>query len=166
MWLLDNNLVEQEIIISFLPKGHTHEDVDQLFSRLSVYLRRHDAHCRDALCRAFEQAYTTKDAVPLRALYVDRLSNFSGWIHPYLNHKFFEGISTYHQFRFEFNHYFLGFTRHQATKSKLCAESFVQNLRICPAPGIRLQAWLPHCLLPLALQLGTWRFGDLCYQND
>jgi hypothetical protein len=88
-----------EVIVSFLPVGHTHEDIDQLFSRLSVYLRKHDAHDRPALMKAFENAYTTKEGVPLRALYLDRLTNFSGWAEGYIENKFFKGISTYHQFR-------------------------------------------------------------------
>jgi len=33
----------QKVIVSFLPVGHTHEDIDQMFSRISGYLRRHDA---------------------------------------------------------------------------------------------------------------------------
>ena len=32
-----------EVIINFLPVGHTHEDVDQMFSRFAVYNRTHDA---------------------------------------------------------------------------------------------------------------------------
>jgi hypothetical protein len=88
-----------EVIVSFLPVGHTHEDIDQLFSRLSVYLRKHDAHDRPALMRAFENAYTTKEGFPLRASYLDRLTNFSGWVEEYIEHKSFKGISTYHQFR-------------------------------------------------------------------
>ena len=30
-------------VLSFLPVGHTHEDIDQIFSRLSVYLKCHNA---------------------------------------------------------------------------------------------------------------------------
>ena len=35
--------VFERIFVNFLPVGHTHEDVDQIFSRISVYLRRHNA---------------------------------------------------------------------------------------------------------------------------
>ena len=31
------------IKMSFLPVGHTHEDIDQALSRIAVYLNRHDA---------------------------------------------------------------------------------------------------------------------------
>ena len=31
------------MVLSFLSAGHTHNDVDQFFSRLSIYLRNHDA---------------------------------------------------------------------------------------------------------------------------
>lgn len=30
--------------VSFLPVGHTHEDIDQLFSVIGRYLRTHDAY--------------------------------------------------------------------------------------------------------------------------
>jgi hypothetical protein len=33
----------KEIKINFLPVGHTHEDIDQFFSRLAILLRRTDA---------------------------------------------------------------------------------------------------------------------------
>ena len=33
----------QSIELSFLPVGHTHEDIDQMFSRFSIYFKSHDA---------------------------------------------------------------------------------------------------------------------------
>ena len=35
--------VIKEAYCNFLPVGHTHEDIDQVFSRISVFSRRHDA---------------------------------------------------------------------------------------------------------------------------
>ena len=35
--------VFHEVIVSFLPVGHTHEDIDQFFSRVSIYMKRNDA---------------------------------------------------------------------------------------------------------------------------
>ena len=34
--------VFREIYVSFLPVGHTHEDVDQVFSRFAMAIRVHD----------------------------------------------------------------------------------------------------------------------------
>ena len=33
----------EQIKVNFLPVGHTHEDVDQMFSRLSEYLKKQGA---------------------------------------------------------------------------------------------------------------------------
>lgn len=35
--------VFESIELSFLPVGHTHEDIDQMFSCFSNYLKQHDA---------------------------------------------------------------------------------------------------------------------------
>ena len=50
--------VFKEAYISFLPVGHTHEDIDQLFSRMAVYLRTSDATCRDEFMAACQWCYT------------------------------------------------------------------------------------------------------------
>ena len=53
------SLVEEEvfdeIVVSFLPVGHTHEDVDQMFSRFAVALRNEDAKTLDSLLTRFVQ---------------------------------------------------------------------------------------------------------------
>ena len=43
--MLVKNGVFREVYLNFLPVGHTHEDIDQFFSRVSVFTRRHDALC-------------------------------------------------------------------------------------------------------------------------
>ena len=35
----------EKVVVGFLPKGHTHEDIDQMFSRFSVYNSCHDLYC-------------------------------------------------------------------------------------------------------------------------
>jgi hypothetical protein len=52
--------VFREVVISFLPVGHTHEDIDQFFSRISVYLQQHDALSRPALAAAVRAAYCAR----------------------------------------------------------------------------------------------------------
>ena len=40
-----------------LPVGHTHEDIDQAFSRIAVYLNRHDAIDMDEFMHAVEESF-------------------------------------------------------------------------------------------------------------
>lgn len=49
--------VHQDVWLSFLPVGHTHEDIDQFFSRVSVYLRQHDARSRIGIEHCVTQGY-------------------------------------------------------------------------------------------------------------
>ena len=64
-WLVDWK-VFKKIIVSFLPVGHTHEDIDQFFSRLAIYLKCHNAPSRVALGQCVTQAYRLKNAYPLQ----------------------------------------------------------------------------------------------------
>ena len=45
----------RKIKISFLPKGHTHEDIDQLFSKLAEFLRNRDILSFDNLASAIAE---------------------------------------------------------------------------------------------------------------
>jgi hypothetical protein len=86
------------IVLSFLPVGHTHEDIDQIFSRLSVYLACHDALNMEQLHVAIRGGYQTKDGHRAKCEFWDRCGNFSDWIKPYLTN--YDGISKFRQFRF------------------------------------------------------------------
>jgi hypothetical protein len=88
----------RSIVLSFLPVGHTHEDIDQVFSRLSVYLSCHDALNMEQLHKAIRQSYQTKQGNRAKCEFWDRCANFSEWIAPYLTN--YDGISRYRQFRF------------------------------------------------------------------
>jgi hypothetical protein len=85
------------IVLSFLPVGHTHEDIDQIFSRLSVYLSCHNALNTAQLHEAIRQSYQTKNGIRAECSSWDRCANFSEWIDPYLNK--YTGISRWRQFR-------------------------------------------------------------------
>ena len=55
--MLVHHGVFQKIVVSYLPVGHTHEDIDQFFSRIATQLRLNDAYSRIALARAIERSY-------------------------------------------------------------------------------------------------------------
>ena len=102
--LVDCGLFEH-IYLNFLPVGHTHCDIDQLFSRIAVWMRgmkpcsnnlesdepkvimfmppvvAHEAYTWDELAAAIRQAY--KDITQVYVL--PKLINWSESIHPYVN---------------------------------------------------------------------------------
>ena len=43
--------------MSFLPVGHTHEDIDQLFSRIAALLRRESVYTYEQLVDVIQRAY-------------------------------------------------------------------------------------------------------------
>ena len=63
-WLVQRG-VFHTIELSFLPVGHTHEDIDQLFSRLAVYLRSHDAIDRTMLYAGIVKAFHQFGQTPI-----------------------------------------------------------------------------------------------------
>ena len=97
-------------VVSFLMVGHTHEDIDQFFSRLAVAMRQTDAHSRLALSRIIENAVqvNTRSQVdktkrvqaaqsrPITAN-MDRLANMSEYLEPHLGN--FDGIMQWRQFK-------------------------------------------------------------------
>lgn len=72
--------VFKEVYVSFLPVGHTHEDIDQLFSRLATYLRFHNARSRAELCQAFQRCYHDKEGTRPKAGEMDNVANISDWL--------------------------------------------------------------------------------------
>ena len=75
-----------QIKLNLLMVGHIHEDVDQMFSRISTHMARRDAQPSPPLLSKMEQH--------LEALY-----DYKGQITYARGHK--EGISGPHGFRFE-----------------------------------------------------------------
>lgn len=55
--LVERGLFPHGIEISFLPRGHTHNEVDQVASRLSVALRRKDIHTKQQLFDLVRSCY-------------------------------------------------------------------------------------------------------------
>ena len=91
--------VFQRITVSFLPVGHTHEDIDQLFSRISVRLHKHDHYSRIGLEKSIRESYKGWGGKPI-VRHWDTLANMSGFLETYLPKKGFETCTEYHQFRF------------------------------------------------------------------
>ena len=71
----------KKIKIGFLMVGHTHEDVDQVFSRFSSWLNRHAAITLDKLINGFSDSYTPKP----RGYIVEHIFDITSWLTPYLN---------------------------------------------------------------------------------
>ena len=90
--------VFQDVYVSFLPKGHTHEDIDQLFSQLAMWFRKHDAPSILGFEAALRSAITCEDRAPTNIRTLDRVANIRDWIAPLLVNL--KGITLdKHQFR-------------------------------------------------------------------
>ena len=56
-WLVDNGIFKK-VKISFLLVGHTHENIDQLFSRMAISLRKSDVWTIQDLASVGRQCFT------------------------------------------------------------------------------------------------------------
>ena len=81
--LLVERGVFKKVLLSFLPVGHTHEDIDQLFGRLSIYLRAFNAYTRAGLGVAAKKSFTFENEEPT-VVHWDTIANVSDWIEPYM----------------------------------------------------------------------------------
>ncbi|XP_060551751.1 uncharacterized protein LOC132713258 [Ruditapes philippinarum] len=73
-------LIEEKIFkkvkLSFLLVGHTHEDVDQVFSRFSVWIGQNTVLTMDELMKGFETCYRPRPtAIKMHTVY-----NFQRWL--------------------------------------------------------------------------------------
>ncbi len=66
--------IVKDVYVSFLPVGHTHEDIDQVFSRTSAHLRCHNAVTISDLADELAVSYTPRPKVARLAA----VANFSG----------------------------------------------------------------------------------------
>jgi hypothetical protein len=67
--------VFDEILVSFLPVGHTHEDIDALFSRFSKALTYCHARSRPELARVLKNGHRALTEV----FHLDRFTNISDY---------------------------------------------------------------------------------------
>jgi hypothetical protein len=91
--------VFHRIIMSFLPVGHTHEDIDQMFSTFSMALRYINAYTREELAAVVRGAFHSNAFKhPIHVEQMDALANYSDFVKDKI--KLPEGISRWYQFRF------------------------------------------------------------------
>ncbi|KAL9953863.1 hypothetical protein ACROYT_G041336 [Oculina patagonica] len=79
--LLVEKGIFKEVRLSFLMVGHTHEDVDQFFSRISRRLHKKDSMTLPALVRNIHKAHTPAPDVHVLKYVFD----IKAWLEPYLN---------------------------------------------------------------------------------
>ena len=72
--------VFEKIKLSFLPKGHTHNDVDQMFGCLADVLRYKDIYTLDDIHTACASAYGGN----LKFIHLDQMASISTWLDPFL----------------------------------------------------------------------------------
>ena len=77
--LLVHHGVFDKILISFLPVGHTHEDIDQMFSRFATYLRKRSAYSRQEMRDALERAMMYNDK-PVDVQILDTVAGMSEFL--------------------------------------------------------------------------------------
>ena len=89
-----------KIIVRFLPVGHTHEDIDQFFSRISMVLRRRDAHSRLALEKLIRTVRCSKNewGYVRHVTHWENVANISGWLEGKVHDM--GSITGYRQFKF------------------------------------------------------------------
>lgn len=71
----------RKIKMGFLPTGHTHEDIDQLFSRIAEYLRSHNVICLQDLIDCCKNSGTFEGLSPI-VKHITESFNFKSWVDP------------------------------------------------------------------------------------
>lgn len=88
--------VFQSVQVSFLPVGHTHEDIDQSFSVITRHLRHKAAHTLSELHTEVAKAFHDKVTVAN----MDHIANYSGLVDQDRCVRKLSGISQYRYFSF------------------------------------------------------------------
>jgi hypothetical protein len=79
LFLLVHHGVFERIIITYLPVGHTHEDIDQMFSRFAMALRQFNAVTRTEMGNVLQDAFFFNE-LPTIVEHMDTCANISGWV--------------------------------------------------------------------------------------
>jgi hypothetical protein len=67
------------VFMDMVQVGHTHEDIDQMFSRFSVALRHLHARSRPELAKVLLKAYCRLD----RVIHLEHVANISEYFNEY-----------------------------------------------------------------------------------
>jgi hypothetical protein len=97
-WLIFRGIF-QRIEVSFLPVGHTHEDIDQMFSRTSVQLKNIDIPTRREFERELTNSYDLFGGVIVE--HVDAVIDWKDWVE---QNQLYHSIPQFHgiqHFKFE-----------------------------------------------------------------
>jgi hypothetical protein len=81
--LLVEHGIFERVYVCFLPVGHTHEDIDQMFSRFAIALRNRNMLSRQDMTDVIKSAFLYNGA-PCKVVHWDRIANISGWLKPHL----------------------------------------------------------------------------------
>jgi hypothetical protein len=82
--LLVHHGVFERIYVCFLPVGHTHEDIDQMFSRFAIALRGRNMLSRDDMTAVLERGYTFEGGTASIVKHWDRLANIRDWLNDHI----------------------------------------------------------------------------------
>ena len=70
----------EEAYMMYLPVGHTHDLVDQMFSRFAVHLRTNHALSRSMLARCIKKSFQDKYGRRPKVFQWETVANVSGWM--------------------------------------------------------------------------------------
>ena len=90
--------VFERVYVCFLPVGHTHEDIDQMFSRIALALRFTNAFSPRQLMNIIRRAYHF-EGYETKVEYITTWANFSAWLKPFTE-SFSAGVCSFRHFRF------------------------------------------------------------------
>ncbi|XP_077869749.1 uncharacterized protein LOC144361813, partial [Saccoglossus kowalevskii] len=85
----------EEVYFSFLPVGHTHEDVDQMFSKIAGKIKKRNIYTLNDLLHAVTDSYTPQ----IKTKQLTSVFNIKEWLMPHISGTF-GGHSKPHHFRF------------------------------------------------------------------
>ena len=82
--LLVEHGVFERIYVCFLPKGHTHEDIDQMFSRFAIALRGRNMISRQEMSHVMRTAYHDFEGNAVQVVHWDRIANLRDWMENFI----------------------------------------------------------------------------------
>jgi hypothetical protein len=94
--LLVEHGVFERIYVCFLPVGHTHEDIDQMFSRIAIALRGRNMLSRMEMTRVIRQAFKFEGTSAI-VKHWESIGNIRDWLEQFITCPV--GVMKYRHFR-------------------------------------------------------------------